>query len=129
MSIVVIGAHGGIGEALVKVLSDKGEKVFSLSRDTSNGGVPIDVMDSEKVAGALSQIDQSEGVKGLAYCVGSIPLKPFDQATDADFIDAFQLNVVGALRALRGLEEGLKKGKGSVVLFSTLAVSQGFPNH
>lgn len=36
---------------------------------------------------------------------------------------------MGAIRALRLAEKSLKKAKGSVVLFSTVAVQQGFQNH
>jgi NAD(P)-dependent dehydrogenase (short-subunit alcohol dehydrogenase family) len=36
---------------------------------------------------------------------------------------------MGAIRVLRTLEKALRKGNGSVVLFSTIAVQQGFGNH
>ena len=49
--------------------------------------------------------------------------------SDQDFIHSFDLNVLGAVRALRLLEEPLKKAQGSVVLFSSIAVETGFANH
>ena len=42
---------------------------------------------------------------------------------------SFNLNLVSATEVIRSLADNLKKNKGSIVLFSTVAVRQGFPNH
>ena len=41
----------------------------------------------------------------------------------------FNLNLISATEVIKTLADNLKKNKGSVVLFSTVAVKQGFPNH
>jgi NAD(P)-dependent dehydrogenase (short-subunit alcohol dehydrogenase family) len=66
---------------------------------------------------------------GLAYCVGSIVLKPLRRAEEADLVEAFRLNAVGAALAVQAAEKALRAGKGSVVLFSSIAAGSGFPNH
>ncbi|MDG1286345.1 MAG: SDR family oxidoreductase [Rickettsiales bacterium] len=89
----------------------------------------LDVLEAEAVEHTIASADSGEGIKGLAYCIGSIDLKPFKSTKDDEYLLTYELNVLGAVRALRAAEKGLKKANGSVVLFSTIAVSQGFANH
>lgn len=135
--IMIMGAHGGIGEALAKALDDMGYPLFLTARnkdDITLQGHPkasVDVTDPDTIKDAIEKADQGEGIKGLAYCIGSIDLKPFKSTTDEDFMQVYDLNVLGGVRALRYAENALKKakGKGSVVLFSSIAAQNGFPQH
>jgi len=69
-------------------------------------------------------------IAGLAYCVGSILLRPLRRATTDEFVNAFRLNAVGAALAVAAAADALKASPGSaVVLFSTIAVRSGFTNH
>jgi NAD(P)-dependent dehydrogenase (short-subunit alcohol dehydrogenase family) len=74
-------------------------------------------------------------LSGLVYCVGSILLKPAARLTEADYLDTFRLNVLGAAMAVQAATPGLVAGKGagappaSVVLFSSVAARKGFPSH
>ncbi|AAZ21125.1 short chain dehydrogenase [Candidatus Pelagibacter ubique HTCC1062] len=77
----------------------------------------------EKVKSDISEI------KGIAYCVGSIDLKPLRMVTEADMNKCMKLNLYSAIEAIKGFQESLKKNKGSVVLFSTVAAQRGFTNH
>lgn len=136
---VIIGASGAIGSALSNRLIIAGEPVFltarSLDKLTSfdhelvTGRAVVDVLNSETVASAIATADQGDGIQSLTYCVGSIVLKPLKASTDDDFLEAFHLNLLGVVRCLRAAGPSLKKAKGSVVLFSSIAVQQGFTNH
>ena len=44
-------------------------------------------------------------------------------------MQSFNLNLISATEVIKTLADNLKKNKGSIVLFSTVAVKQGFPNH
>ena len=44
-------------------------------------------------------------------------------------MQSFNLNLISATEVIKSLADNLKKNKGSIVLFSTVAVKQGFPNH
>jgi len=131
---VIIGAHGGIGEALAQNLLAQGHSVLATARDPStlshlSGTIQtaaLDILNPASIEAALSGYDE---IAGIAYCVGSIDLAPFKQASDEAFLKSYELNVLGAIRALRVTEKALKQAKGSVVLFSTIAVQQGFTNH
>ena len=68
-------------------------------------------------------------IKGIAYCVGSIDLKPLRMVTEADMNKCMKLNLYSAIEAIKGYQDSLKKNKGSIVLFSTVAAQRGFANH
>ncbi len=137
--VVILGAHGGIGEALARRMAEHGAELFLTARDAdsladladSTGArtASLDVTDSDAIDDVLGQADTGDGIAGLAYCVGSIVLKPVKSATADDHLEAFRLNTLGAALSVKALEAGLKKAGGSVVLFSTVAVQQGFSNH
>lgn len=133
---IIMGAHGGIGETLSQSLAHNDHQVFATARDASTivphaniTSASVDVLQADAIEQAIAKADSSDGIAGLAYCIGSIDLKPFKAAKDDAYLASYELNVLGAIRALRAAEAGLKKANGSVVLFSTIAVQQGFPNH
>ena len=138
MTIIIIGATGGIGAALSRRLASAGHTIHAIGRDaaklaaltTELGGTHAvaDVTDRAQLEAAI----QSAGspVSGLAYCVGSINLKPVTRITDDDVERDFRLNALGAFRAVQAALPALKaSGNASVVLFSTVAVAQGFASH
>ena len=57
----------------------------------------------EKVKSDISEI------KGLAYCVGSIDLKPLRMVNEQDFQKCMKLNLYSAVEAIKGYQESLKK--------------------
>ncbi len=136
---IILGAHGGIGEALARRLAAQGHPLFLTATDESSiAGLgdelgartaSLDVMDTDAIAEVLGRADEGDGIAGLAYCVGSIVLKPLKSASADDFVDTFRLNTLGAAMAVKAVQKGLKQASGSVVLFSTVAVGQGFGNH
>ena len=70
-----------------------------------------------------------DSIKGLAYCVGSIDLKPLKMATENDFNKCMKLNFYSAVDLIKGFQDNLKQNSGSIVLFSTVAAQRGFTNH
>lgn len=123
-TILVIGGTSGIGAQIIQSLTALGARVLSASRrDTAFN------WDATDPAADLSGI-LPEQLDGLVYCPGSINLKPFSRLSDEDFLQDFQLNVMGAIRAIRQAIPALKRsGNASVVLFSTVAAAQGMNFH
>ena len=130
---IIIGANGGIGSNIAKILQERDEDLYLLSRkpvdNTSQQNDVIDVLNFEETHAKVSKIAQSHAIKALYYCVGSIDLKPFIATKAQDYIDSYNLNVLGAVAAIQGAIGSLKQNNGSVVLFSTIAAQKGFKNH
>ena len=138
MKKVILGATGSIGSSLAKKLVESGEKVHLVGRDGTsvselaknlNSSFTVcDVLEenfSEKIINDL----KDEAINGLAFCVGSIDLKPLRMVNEQDFQKCMKLNLYSAVEAIKGYQESLKKNKGSIVLFSTVAAQRGFTNH
>jgi len=128
-AILVIGGSSGIGLALSERLVKVGYKVYTAARrPTGADGAVHFVFDAVNDALPLTELPPQ--LDGLVYCPGTVNLKPFHRLTDQDFLDDFQLNVLGAVRCLRSALPLLKKGnRASVVFYSTVAVAQGMPFH
>ena len=133
---VIFGATGSIGSSLAEQLKNSGNDIHLVGRNESElssvseklgcSHTAADVLEDgfiEKVKSDISEI------KGLAYCVGSIDLKPLRMVNEQDFQKCMKLNLYSAVEAIKGFQESLKKNKGSIVLFSTVAAQRGFTNH
>jgi NAD(P)-dependent dehydrogenase (short-subunit alcohol dehydrogenase family) len=137
--VLIIGGVGGIGEALARRLRAHGqavavtarvlERAQTLADEIGATAIACDVLDDAAIAAAVTAAAPGGRLGGLVYGVGSISLKPLARTTSDDMVMAFKLNVVGAMSAVRLATEPLKAAQGSVVLFSSIAASQGFPMH
>lgn len=131
MTYLIIGGSSGIGRSLVDDLLAEGHDVHVWSREARD--LPESVtFTSYDVVGAEDPPKSAvpDSLDGLVYCPGSINLKSFRSLKAPAFREAFELNVVGAIRCLQAVERPLKKsGSGSVVFFSTVAVQRGMPFH
>ena len=133
---LIFGATGSVGSSLAEQLKNSGNDIHLIARNENEVKTiaeklgctytVADVLEEgfiEKVKSDISEI------KGIAYCVGSIDLKPLRMVTEADMNKCMKLNLYSAIEAIKGFQESLKKNKGSVVLFSTVAAQRGFTNH
>lgn len=128
---VIVGGSSGIGLSLVKQLVSEGANVTVISRTSENlqnmtsiRHIPLDV-----VADEFDKNDLPDEIHGLAYCPGTINLKPFRSLKMEDFQHDFDVNVMGAVKVLQASYRKFVKGDASVVLFSTVAVNLGMPFH
>lgn len=128
---VVIGGSSGIGRELVNMLDGEGVNTIATYNNTVvqenqnvryiKFDVRTDTLDSEHFP---------EKIHGLAYCPGSINLKPFHRFKEEEFIDDFKLQVLGATKIIQLLLPKMKKSQdASILLFSTVAVQSGFSFH
>lgn len=119
---LIIGASSGIGLALSNLLKAEGNKVINASR---TGDLKFDALTDSLDISTLP-----ESLDGVAYCPGSINLKPFHRLTAQDFSDDFNINVLGAVKVVQAVLPKLKNAEQSaLVFFSTVAVAQGMPFH
>ena len=134
---IIFGATGGMGSAIARALVHGGDQVHLVARDVhavsalaselSATYSVCDVTDHDQIRQSVA--DAGSSLSGLVYAVGSIVLKPL-KTTTADALEAaFATNATGALIAVQAAEPALKEANGSILLFSTVAVAQGFANH
>ena len=126
-NIVIIGGSKGIGSAILMQQLEN-STVYNISRTTPDIShpnlihFPIDVLKDE--------LPEIENIDTLIYCPGSINLKPIGSLSIDDFRNDFEINVIGAVKAIQKYLPTLKKGTNpSIVLFSTVAVKLGMPFH
>ena len=127
---VIVGASQGIGESMATSLLADGHQVLNFSRNPSAvSGIENYTWDALSVDDSVL-VSVAGPIDGIAYCPGSINLKPFHRLTSADLEKDFQINVIGAVRVIQALLPALKQSPtASIVLFSTVAVQTGMGFH
>jgi NAD(P)-dependent dehydrogenase (short-subunit alcohol dehydrogenase family) len=131
-SFAVIGGSTGIGRSLIELLQVSSNVIATYNNTIDNSWINTNVrfIHHNVLEGNLNPQDFPTQLDGLAYCVGAINLKPFARATEQDFIKDYQLQVLGAIKAIQALLSNLKAASNaSIVLFSTVAVQTGFNFH
>jgi len=135
---LIFGATGSIGSSLAEQLTNSENEVHLIARNedelkplSEKLGCTYSVADVleenfiEKVKSDTSDFN----VKGVAYCIGSIDLKPLKRVSESDLHNCMKLNLYSAIESIKGFQEELKKNNGSIVLFSSVAAQKGFTNH
>lgn len=124
---IVVGGSRGIGNAIVHTLL-KSYKVINISRikpellHNNLTHYDCDILTNE-----LPEIDAADG---LVYCPGSINLKPIGRLSLDEFRADYEINVIGAVKAIQKYLNIIKNGDHpSIVLFSTVATKLGMPFH
>lgn len=124
--LIIVGGNKGIGKAIVDGLKGTYE-IVNICRSLHNldpeiANYSVDILKDELP-------DVAGEIHGLVYCPGSIRLKPIQRLTLDDFREDLELNVIGAIKAIQKYLKPLRKGNGSVVVFSTVASQVGMPFH
>lgn len=126
-NIVIIGGSKGIGSAIL-MQQLQSNQVYNLSRTAPDLSHPnlthysVDVLQDE--------LPEIENIDTLIYCPGSINLKPIGNLSISDFKNDFEINVIGAVKAIQKYLPVLRKGQNpSILLFSTVAAKLGMPFH
>lgn len=136
---LIFGGNGGIGEAIARRLAAGGHSLVLSGRNAAALDRLAGELGAEAVSGdvlgegEIARIGGRAGpvLDGLVYAVGTINLKPLERLTDDDFLNDFRLNALGAAKAVQAALPALKAAAdgAAVLLFSTVAVDQGFAGH
>ena len=135
---LIFGATGAIGSSLAKQLKESSQDAHLVSRNeeelkslSENLGFTFTVADVLE-DGFIDKIKSDTAdfnISGLAYCIGSIDLKPIKRVTESDLHQCMKLNLYSAIETIKGFQDNLKNNHGSIVLFSSVAAQKGFTNH
>ena len=135
---LIFGATGSIGSKLSEKLYESNKDIHLIGRDedelkklSSKLNCEYTILDilSDNISEFVKDEFNNINISGVAYCVGSIDLKPLKLAKKQDFERCLNLNFFHVIEIIKGLQDNLKRNKGSIVLFSTVAVQRGFSNH
>ena len=135
---LIFGATGAIGSSLANqfyndkldchLIGRNEEELKKLAEKLKYTYSVCDVLKLDFTNDLKKDLEEVE-ILGIAYCVGSIDIKPFKLTKAKDFVSSYVLNLVSVTEILRTFQDSLKQNKGSVVLFSTVAAKKGFANH
>lgn len=129
---LIIGGSSGIGNHLAYQVAIKNRVYATYNKHTTT------TTEKEKLSFHFCNVSDEqtdlsflpEKLHGLVYCPGSINLKPFARIQPEDFITDYRINVIGAIKIIQQVLPKLKaSGNAAILLFSTVAVQQGFNFH
>ena len=141
---VVTGASSGIGAATAVALGRRGYQIVAGARRLTRVrrvvgdlgmAFPLDVTDQQSVDAFVSEIAKKFGrIDVLVNNAGlALGLQPIAQAHDEDWIEMWQVNVLGLMRVTRACMPLLRKAKhghivnmGSIAGFETYKGGAGY---
>jgi 3-oxoacyl-[acyl-carrier protein] reductase len=135
---VVTGSTGGIGLATARLLVEEGARVVTSGRSERPG-----VGEALHVAGDLGEPGRPErvveaavselgGLDCLVNNVGVARIAKFEEVTDDEWNEYWQLNVMSYIRAIRAALPALRERRGVIVNVSSTAgkrPSTGMPHY
>jgi uncharacterized protein len=140
---LVAGGSDGLGAAFAEAIARRGLNVVILARQEDRlkatatrlretygvdvVAVPADVADYESVKERLHDLDLSIGL--LVYNAAYAPIGRFEDMGEDQLVRATEVNVRAPLLLTKLLSAPMiERGRGGMVLMSSLAGSQGSPN-
>ena len=141
---LITGATSGMGKAMALLLAGKGYDVYAGARNTADGealvaeakglGIPIktvrlDVTDDGSVRAAVSRVaDESGRLDNLVNNAGFGFLGTVEEATDAEILRQFDVNVFGVGRMCRAALPLMRAQRSGVIVnISAWLGRMGFP--
>lgn len=122
--VLVTGAASGIGAAVVAQLRADGATVAALDLTAVQGADASAVADLRSAAAVTAAIATLRSAVGrfdaLVHCAGICPPGGTLDSDDAQWLDVYSVNVLGALRVIREVVPDMRGRGGSIVLVSSI---------
>lgn len=134
---MVIGAGGGVGTEICRVLAREGaavaagdqdgERVQSLARDLKGYGAGLDAVDASAVAAFAADVTDTLGPPEiLVNCLGLWRVAAYEEITDAEWRSVIDVNLTAMFVTCRAFVPMMtERGHGSVVNFASTAGEYG----
>jgi 3-oxoacyl-[acyl-carrier protein] reductase len=135
---VVTGSTGGIGLATVRLLIEEGARVVTSGRSAAPGvGEALHVAGDLVATGGPERVIEAAvaelgGLDCLVNNVGVARIAKFQDVTDDEWNEYWQLNVMSYIRAIRAALPALTERRGAIVNVSSTAgkrPSTGMPHY
>jgi NAD(P)-dependent dehydrogenase (short-subunit alcohol dehydrogenase family) len=112
---LVTGSTGGIGAAVARLLRDEGATVVTVGR--SGGDIRADLAQAGEPERVVDETEQHHGrVDVLVNNVGVAYQRTFEEVSDDDWDELWQLNVMSYVRTIRAALPGMKQRGGGVIV-------------
>ncbi len=123
------GASSAIAQAALRMAHAEGITVSGIStKDLSGLGYDHTYQVADYSKASLPELDTP--IHGLVYFPGTINLKPLHRTSEAEFLEEYRINALGAVGVIQQYLSNLKSaGNPSIVLMSTVAAAQGMTFH
>ena len=107
------------------------DRLAEVAQEIGAAMYPGDVLDDERFGSIVKSIETEVGaIDGVVHAVGSVFLRPLHATSLQDWRATFEINATSAFIVMREVMPLLMRRKrGSVVLFSSVATSTGLQNH
>jgi len=125
--LLIVGGSKGIGNSILESALNDFECINISRSEPEIVHGNLTHFSADVLSDDLPEIEELDA---LVFCPGSITLKPISTLKEKDFVEDFNINVLSAVKVIKKYMKLLKKSEdGNIVLFSTVAVSQGMPFH
>ena len=137
-NVVIIGAAGGIGSALARLLKARGSRLLLIGRDAARLSLLGKELDMPtKAVDAARGLDLEQAISGpltgpltgIVNCAGSILLKPAHLTSEAEWQQTIATNLTTSYATVRAGAKAMMSTGGSIVLCATAAARTGMANH
>jgi len=136
-SILIVGASGGLGRELARLLADRGAVLSCSARSVeslASAGVPgthfaADITDPAAVIDLVtSAVGVNGRLDGIIFAAGVVAFGPATEVTDEALMELFLVNTLGPIRVLRAaralLAESATSGRDPFFLTLSGVVSE-----
>jgi NADP-dependent 3-hydroxy acid dehydrogenase YdfG len=133
-SVVITGATGGIGSALVRLFSERGDDVLAVARpsatlealceETKAVAAPLDLQRPTSLPTDLADLTL---VDGLIHAAGISEVLSVEDSSHELWQDTMAVNVTGPAELTRALLPALRAAQGRVVFINAVAGLHAVP--
>ncbi|MEO3802996.1 SDR family NAD(P)-dependent oxidoreductase [Nonomuraea sp. B1E8] len=129
--VLVTGATGGIGRAVVGALAEAGHRVTAVGRDVGRldvPGVEADLADPTTLAAAVGALEGGlDDVRALVHCAGISPVEAVADADPETWRRTLAVNVASAAELVRLTLPALRRSRGHVIFVNASPGLTGVP--
>jgi NAD(P)-dependent dehydrogenase (short-subunit alcohol dehydrogenase family) len=112
---LVTGSTGGIGASVAELLRSEGAEVVTVGR--SGGDVRADLAQPGEPERIVREVEERHGrLDVLVNNVGVAYQRTFEEVTDEQWDELWELNVMSYVRAIRAALPGMKERGGGVIV-------------
>ncbi|MFI6732503.1 SDR family NAD(P)-dependent oxidoreductase [Nonomuraea sp. NPDC050451] len=132
-NVLVTGATGGIGTALVGTLVEAGHRVTAVGRDVGRldvRGIEADLAEPGTLAAAVEALENAGDLgdlQALVYCAGISPIEAVAEADPETWRRTMAVNVASAAELVRLTLPALRRSQGHVIFVNASPGMTGVP--